>query len=104
MFSPCHKLQRKRQKKVHDYYQKLIDDFNLIVVNPSPKLTGQEKRSIANYFGYSSQYQGIETNAKIILTHILNRCNENKSSAHPSTCAFASAENVDMKIYSIELK
>ena len=73
-------------------------------MSPSPKLTGQEKRSIENSFGSSSQYQGIETNPKIILTHVLNSWNENKSSAHTSTCAFASAETVDMKIYSIELK
>ena len=50
------------KKKVHDYYQKLIDDFKLIVVNPSPKLTDQEKRSIANSFGYSSKDKSIENN------------------------------------------
>ena len=39
MVSPCHQIQRKRHKNVHDYSQKLIDNFKLIVVNPSPKLT-----------------------------------------------------------------
>ena len=73
--TPHRQLQRKRQKKVHDYSQKLIDDFKLIVVNPSPKLTDQEKKSIMNYFDYSSQYQCIETNTKIIMTHVLRRWN-----------------------------
>ena len=73
-------------------------------MNPSPKLTDKEKRSIATSFGSYSQYQGIETNAKIILTCVLNRCNENKSSAHSSTCAFNSDETVALKIYKIELK
>ena len=41
MVSPFHQLQSKRQKEVHDYSQKSIDRFNLIVVNPSPKLTDQ---------------------------------------------------------------
>ena len=39
MVTPFHRLQRKSQKKVHDYSQKSIDDFKLIIVNPSPKLT-----------------------------------------------------------------
>ena len=73
-------------------------------MNPSLKVTDKEKRSIATSFGSSSQDQGIENNAKIILTHILIRWNENKSSAHPSTCGFTSAETVAMKIYYIELK
>ena len=104
MVSPRHQLQRKRQKKVHDYYKKLIDNLKIIIVYPSPKLTDQEKRSIATSFGYSSQYQCIETNTKRILTHVLKRWNENKSIAHPSICALTPAENVAMKICSIELK
>ena len=75
MVPPFHQLQRKRQKKVHDYSQKPIDNFKLIVVNTSPKLTDQEKRSIATSFGSSSQYQYIETNTKRILTHELKICN-----------------------------
>ena len=59
MVSPCHKLYRKRKKQVHDYYHKLIDDFNIIVVDPSPKLNYKEKRSIATSFGFSSIYQCI---------------------------------------------
>ena len=54
MVPPHHQLQRKRQKKVDDYSQKSIDNFKLVIVNPSPKLTDQEKRSIATSFGYSS--------------------------------------------------
>ena len=50
MVPPRHQLQRKGQKKFDDYSQKLIDYFKLIVVNPSPKLTNQEKRSIATFF------------------------------------------------------
>ena len=67
-----HHLQSKRQKNVHDYSHKSIDDFKLIIVNPSPKLTNQENRSIETSFGSSSQYQCIETNTKRILTHVLN--------------------------------
>ena len=73
-------------EKVYDYSPKWMDDFKLIIVNPSPKLTDQEKDSIATSFGPSSQYQCIETNKKIILTRLLKSWNENKSSAHQSTC------------------
>ena len=76
----------------------------MIAENPPPKLTDKEKRSIVIYFGYSSQDQGIKTNSKRILTHILNCWNEKKSSAHPSTCALTSAETAALNIYSIELK
>ena len=73
-------------------------------MNPSPNLTDQEKRSIATSFGSSYQYQCIETNTKRILTHVLKRWNEKKSSAHPSTPALTSYETVYLKIYFIELK
>ena len=89
--SPGRQLQWKRQKNVREYSQKLIDDFKLIVVHPLSKLTDQEKHSIATYFGYSSQDQGIENNAKRILTLVLESWNENKSSAHPNTHAFTFA-------------
>ena len=75
MVAPYHQLQRKRQEKVHDYSKKSINDFNLIIVNLSPKLTDQEKKSVMNYFYSSSQDQYIETNTKRILTYILRRCN-----------------------------
>ena len=57
-----------------------------------------------NSFDSSSQDKCIETNKKIILTHVLMRWNEDKYISHPSTCALTPAETVDMKIYSIELK
>ena len=102
--SPSNQLQRKQQKRVHDYSQKLVDNFKLIIVNPSPKLADQEKRSIVTSFGSSSQYQCIETNTKRIMTHVLKRWNKNKSSAHQSICALTPAETVFQKIYSIEIK
>ena len=74
MVSFRHQLQRKLQKKVHDYSQKSIDYFKLIIVNPSPKLTDQE--SVMNYFDSYSQDQCIETNTEIIMTHVLNCWNE----------------------------
>ena len=104
MVPPRRQLQRKRQKKVGDYSHKYIDNFKLIVVNTSPKLPDQEKGSIANSFGSYSQDQCIETNTKIILNHVLKHWDENKSIASPSTCALTPAENVALKIYSIELK
>ena len=73
-------------------------------MNPSPKLTNKEKRSIATYFGSFYKYQGIETNARIIMTHVLYCWNENKSSAHPITFEFTSSETVALNIYSIEIK
>ena len=73
MVSPRHYLQRKRQKKVHDYSQKSMDNFRLSIVNTSPKLTDQEKRSIATSFESPSRAQCIETNTEIILTHFLKR-------------------------------
>ena len=99
MGTPRHQLQRKRRKQVHDYSQKLIDDFKLIIVNPSPKLTDQENKSVMNYFDYYSQDQCIETNPKRILTHVLRHYNKNKFIAHPSACALTTDENVFMKIY-----
>ena len=73
-------------------------------MNPSPKLTDHEKRSIATYFVSSSQDQCIEPNTKIILTHVLKLRNEKKSSAHPNTCELTTSETISTKIYSIELK
>ena len=104
MVSPRHQLQRKRRKKIHDYSQKLINDFELVLVKTSPNLTDQEKKHVRNYFDASSQDQCIETNTKRILTHILIRWKEDKSNAHPSTCALTVNETVSLKIYSIELK
>ena len=104
MVPPCHQLHRKQKEKVDDYYQKLFGNFNLIIVNLSPKLAEQENRSIANSFAYSYQDQCIETNTRRILTHVLNSWNENKSIAQPSTCALTPAETIALNIYSIELK
>ena len=73
-------------------------------MNPSPKLTDQEKKHVRNSFDGSSQDQYIETNTKIILTHVLNSWNENKSSVHPSTCELTPDETVALNIYSIDLK
>ena len=81
-----------------------MNDFNLVILNPSPKLTDQEKKSVMNSFDYSSQDQSIETNTKISLTHVLMCCNEYKSNTNPSTCASTTDETVGLKIYSIELK
>ena len=41
MISSCHQLQTKLEKKIYEYSQKSIDDFKLINVNISPKLTDQ---------------------------------------------------------------
>ena len=73
-------------------------------MNPSPKLTEQENKSVMNCFDYSSHDQYIETNTEIILTHVIMSWNEDKSIAHPSTCVLTPVETVDMKIYSIKLK
>ena len=104
MVPPRHQLQRERQNKFHDYSQKSIDDFKLIIVNPSTKLTDQGKSSVMNSFGSYSQDQCIETNTKIIMTRVLKRLNENKSVSHSSTYPLSPAETVALKIYSIELK
>ena len=77
--APRHQLQRKRQKKIHDYSQKSINYLNLVIVNPSPKLTNQEKKSVINSFDSFSQYQCIETNTKIVMTHVFMRWNEGNS-------------------------
>ena len=79
MVTPCHQIQRKRRKKMHDYSQKSIDDFELVLVTPFPKLTDQEKRSVRNCFAASSQDQSIENIAKRILAHVLRRWKEEKS-------------------------
>ena len=73
MVSPCYNLQKKQQKRVHDYSNILIEIFKLIILNPSPNLTDQEKSSVMNYFGSSSKDQCIETDTKRILKHVLKR-------------------------------
>ena len=104
LVSPSHQIQRKIQKKVHDYFHKSIDNFKLIVVNLSPKLTDQVRRSIEISFWCAYEDKGIETNVQKILTRVINHCNENKSSAQPSACALTPDQTVDLKIHSIELK
>ena len=99
MVTPRHQLHRTRQKKVHNYSQKSINDFNLVIVNPSPKLTDLEKKHVMNYYSSSSQYQLIETYTKIILTHVLMSWKEDKPNAHPSTCAFYLSETVSLNIF-----
>ena len=73
-------------------------------MTPSPKVTDQEKKCVGNYFDASSQDQCIETTSKRILTHVLRRWDDIKSTAHPSTSAMNPAETAALKIYSIELK
>ena len=73
-------------------------------MKPSPKLTEQENKHVRNSFDSSYQNQCIETNTKRILTRVLIRWKEDKYNAHPSTCALTAAENVSLKIYSIEIK
>ena len=104
MVTPCHQIQRKRRKIKNDYSQKSIDDFELVLVTPSPKVTYQEKKCVRNYFDVSSQDQFIETTSKRILTHVLRRWDEINSNAHPSTSAMTPAETVALDICSIELK
>ena len=83
---------------MNDYSQKYIDDFELVLVTPSPKLTDQEKKYVRNSFDSSSQDQCIETNSKRILTRVLRRWDDIKSNAHPSTSAMTTAETVALKI------
>ena len=101
MVTPRRPFQSKRRKNIHDYSQKSINDLELVLVEPSPKLTDQEKKHVNNSFDASYQYQFIETNTKRIMTHVLMCWDENKSNAHPSTCALNPAETVALKIYSI---
>ena len=76
----------------------------MIIVDPSPKYTDQEKKTIATYFGSYSQDQSIENNPKIILTNPLRRWNDNNSSSHLSANSFKTAEHVALNILSIEFK
>ena len=99
MLTPRHHIQRKRRKKKNDYSQKSIDDFELVLVTPSPKVTDQEKKCVGNYFDASSQDQCIETTSKRILTHVLRSWDHIKSNTHPSTSAMTPSETVAMKIY-----
>ena len=68
-------------------------------MNPSPKLTDKEKKSVTNSFYSYSQDKCIETNTNKIMTHVLSRWNENNSIAHPSTFALTPAETLALKIY-----
>ena len=53
MVTPHHQIQRKILKKKNDYSQKSIDDFELVLVTPYPKVTDQEKKCVRNYFDAS---------------------------------------------------
>ena len=75
MVTPRNQLQRKLQKKLHDYSQKPINDLIVVPVNPSPKLTDQGKKSVMNSFDSSYLDHCIETNTKRILNHVLKRWN-----------------------------
>ena len=86
---------------MNDYSQKSIDDFELVLVTPSPKVTDQEKKCVRNSFDVSSQDQCIETISKRILTRVLRHWDDIKSTAHPSTSVLTPSETVALKIYSI---
>ena len=103
MVTSRHQIQRKRRKKMHDYSQKSIDGFEIVLVTPFPKVTDQEKKSVRNCLDASSQDQSIENTSKRILTHVLSRWDDIESTAHSSTSAMTPAETVAMKIYTIEL-
>ena len=89
---------------MNDYSQKSIDDFELVLVTPSPKVTDQENKCVRNSFDVSSQDRYIENTSKRILTRVLRCWDDIESTAHPSTSAMTPAETVALKIYSIELK
>ena len=59
MVTPRHQLQRKRRKNINNYSQKSINDFELVLVTPSPKLTDKEKKYVRNSFDASYQDQCI---------------------------------------------
>ena len=64
MVTPRHQIQRKRRKKNNDYSQKSIDDFDLVLVTPSSKVTYQENKCVRNSFDDSSQDQYIDLEMK----------------------------------------
>ena len=70
---------------MNDYSQKSIDDFELVLVTPSPKVTNQEKKCVRNSFDVVSHDQFIENTLKRILTHVLRRWDDIKSTVHPNT-------------------
>ena len=59
MVTPRHQIQRKGRKKMIDYSQKSIDDFELVLVTPYPKLTDKENKCVGDFFEVSSQDQSI---------------------------------------------
>ena len=67
------RVHRKRQKTVNDYSKKYIDDFYLIVVDPSPKLTDKKNQTIVGSFGSYYHDQIIEINSRRIMTNNLRR-------------------------------
>ena len=54
IFSPLHKLHKKKYNTVNDYSNKSIDDFKLDFVDPSPNFTDKRKQTIESSFGPSS--------------------------------------------------
>ena len=76
----------------------------MIFVYQPPKLTDQEKRTIAASFLPVYQDQSIDNNTKRILNYILKHCNGKNSSTHPSTNSMKTTELDALNIYSFELK
>ena len=48
--SPKHTLQRKRQKITIDYRNKSVDDFRLMIVDPSQKMDSEEYNILSGHF------------------------------------------------------
>ena len=72
-----HTLQRKRQKTV-DYRNNSFEKFRLMIVDPLQKLYSEEWNVLPSYFGISSEKQSNEVIFKILLTHLLNNCEDSK--------------------------
>ena len=84
------------------FSNKSLGDFRLIIISPPPTLTDKEKDTTANSFEEISQDKSIEMKVKIILTHVLRHCNENKSISHPNTSIIRPPEHVAISIFSID--
>ena len=102
-YSTKHNIHRKRKKPV-DYRNNSFDDFRLMILYPHPKLDSDELELLSNCYGQSMKNQSNEDIAKMVLTHLFKRWDQNKTQSHPSYTAITLAEHIYLKVCSIVLK
>ena len=99
IMEPGHNFEIKRHKPVVDYNKHSLDNFQLIVVSPSPYLISNKKEVLSTSYLRSYQYQIVEIISKQILTHLLNRWDESKTNSHLSYIYMTLSEHIFINFF-----